>query len=71
MEKILIDWLCMYTGVNGITPQTCFDDLRFDIFDEAMTVYFIKHTFSVNVNRKETWFYNIQELLDATVANSA
>jgi hypothetical protein len=64
MEKILIDWLKEYTTVFNITVETRFSDLNFDLFDQAMTIDFIKQTFKKNINRREDWYMTIKELLD-------
>lgn len=63
METILINWLREYTNVNNIHEETTFSELNFDIFDEAMTVNFVKKKFNKDINR-ELWFINIKELLD-------
>ncbi len=64
MEKILIDWLIQYTEVSAIDPDTKFSDLNFDIFDEAMTVDFIKETFNKNINQSEKWYITVGELIN-------
>jgi hypothetical protein len=65
MEKILIDWLEFYTGATDISLDTAFVDLRYDLFDEAMTVDFVMKTFKVNVNTDNTWFQTVGELVNA------
>jgi len=64
MEKILISWLTQYTGV-AVTSTTRFADLNFDVFDEAITVDFVRQQFDINVNIQEHWFSTVKELIDA------
>ena len=64
MEKILIDWLKEYTTVFNITMETRFYDLNFDLFDQAMTVDFIKQTFNKNINQREEWYITVGELIN-------
>jgi hypothetical protein len=64
MEKILIGWLEFYTE-STVTPDTAFKDLNFDIFDEAMTVDFVRKQFHVDVNTSNQWFATVKNLLDA------
>lgn len=64
MEKILINWLKEYTTVVDITVKTKFSDLKFDLFDQAMAVDFIKQKFNKNINLKENWYTTVGELLD-------
>lgn len=63
MEKILINWLKEYTSVNNIVAETKFTDLNFDLFDQAMTVDFVKQKFNKNINRKEKWYETIKDLI--------
>jgi hypothetical protein len=69
METILLTWLSSYVG-KSVVPSTSFAELCFDIFDEAVTVDFVEMQFGVNVNKQETWFVNVQELLDAITTGS-
>lgn len=62
MEKILINWLTHYTGTD-VTMNTAFKDLKFDVFDESMTVDFVDRQFQVNVNITEAWFETVKDLL--------
>ena len=62
MEKILIDWLESYTKVQGITVDTKFVDLHFDLFDEAMTMAFVFQQFNKKVN-PAVWFVTVGEIL--------
>ena len=55
METILINWLKDYSTISDITIETKFIDLNFDLFDQAMTVDFIKETFNKNINQREKW----------------
>lgn len=64
MEKILIDWLTHYTN-TGVTLSTVFEDLNFDIFDEAMTVDFVDKQFKININTSNVWFLTVKDLIDA------
>jgi len=64
MEKILIAWLEFYTE-SPVTADTSFDQLNFDIFDQAMTVDFVQKQFKVNVNISNRWFDTVKDLLDA------
>jgi acyl carrier protein len=65
MEKILINWLQTYTGVDNITPTTTFESLRFDIFDQAVTVDFIQKTFNKNANQHDLWYLTVKDLINA------
>ena len=62
MEEILINWLTHYTGTD-VTVNTAFTDLKFDVFDESMTVDFVDRQFQVNVNITEAWFETVKDLL--------
>lgn len=62
MEEILINWLAHYTGTD-VTLNTAFADLKFDVFDESMTVDFVDKQFQVNVNTTEDWFETVEDLL--------
>lgn len=64
MEKILIDWLESYTKVQGVTVDTKFIDLQFDLFDEAMTMNFVYQRFKKKVN-PNVWFSTVGEMLNA------
>jgi predicted HD phosphohydrolase len=64
MDEILITWLEAYTGVTSITVNTKFSDLKFDLFDEAQTVKFIKDSFNLNANKYEIWPETLKDLLD-------
>jgi hypothetical protein len=68
MEKILIGWLESYTG-SSVTPSTTFEDLKFDIFDEAITVDFVQKQFCKNVNTSNQWFTTVEDLLNAITAS--
>lgn len=70
METILINWLEFYTQQPDITPGTEFADLNYDVFDEAMTVDFVKRSFGVNVNTTEQWFTTVGALLNAINGDS-
>lgn len=63
MEKILINWLEGYTKVQGITVDTKFADLNFDLFDEAMIMAFAIQQFNKKVN-PDIWFTTVGEMLD-------
>lgn len=64
METILINWLKEYSTVMDITPETKFDELNFDLFDQAMMIDFVERTLSKNINRKETWYSTVGELIN-------
>jgi acyl carrier protein len=63
MEKILIDWISEYIGIP-ITMDSKFQNLNFDLFDEAIVVDFVQKTFNVNVNIREDWFDTVKDLID-------
>jgi acyl carrier protein len=65
METILINWLKNYVGLLDITLSTEFDELNFDILDEAITVDFVQKQFGVNVNKKDLWFNSVKDLVNA------
>jgi hypothetical protein len=65
MEKILISWLQAYTGVDNITLNTTFESLRFDIFDQAVTVDFIQKIFNKNANQSDLWYLTVGDLINA------
>jgi acyl carrier protein len=69
MEKILINWLTKYTGIE-ITTITTFDDLKFDVLDEAVVTDFVQKQFNVNVNKKNIWFDTVKDLIDAISAGT-
>lgn len=69
METILIKWLTDYTGAT-VVPSTKFTTLNFDIFDEAMTVDFVKNTYNINVNKNNQWFNTVQDLIDVISAST-
>jgi acyl carrier protein len=69
MEKILISWLKMYVGAE-ISTSTCFSDLNFDIFDQAVVVDFVQQNFKCNINKTEEWYKTVKELLDAIAAST-
>jgi hypothetical protein len=69
MEKILIDWLESYTE-SSVSLSTTFENLNFDIFDEAMTVDFVQQQFHKNVNISNQWFVTVEDLLNAITAGS-
>lgn len=69
MEKILINWLVNYTQ-TAVDRDTCFADLNFDTFDEAMTVDFVQKQFEVNINIANDWFVSVKDLIDAIAARS-
>ena len=64
METILINWLKDYSIISDITIETKFIDLNFDLFDQAMTVDFIKETFNKNINQREKWYITVGELIN-------
>jgi acyl carrier protein len=64
METILINWLKDYSTISDITIETKFIDLNFDLFDQAMTVDFIKETFNKNINQREKWYITVGELIN-------
>jgi hypothetical protein len=64
METILINWLKDYSTISDITIETKFIDLNFDLFDQAMTVDFIKQTFNKNINQREKWYITVGELIN-------
>lgn len=64
METILINWLKDYSTISDITIKTKFIDLNFDLFDQAMTVDFIKQTFNKNINQREEWYITVGELIN-------
>jgi acyl carrier protein len=64
METILINWLKDYSTISYITIETKFIDLNFDLFDQAMTVDFIKETFNKNINQREKWYITVGELIN-------
>ena len=64
MEKILINWLQDYTLVDKISIDTKFNDLNFDLFDQAMTIDFVEKTFNKNINVNAQWYNTIRELLN-------
>jgi|688.fasta_scaffold319685_2 acyl carrier protein len=64
METILINWLKDYSTISYITIETKFIDLNFDLFDQAMTVDFIKQTFNKNINQREKWYITVGELIN-------
>lgn len=69
MEKILIDWLTHYTN-TGVTLNTVFEDLNFDVFDEAMTVDFVDKQFRININTSDVWFSTVKDLIDAIASRA-
>ena len=69
MEKILIDWLKNYTN-SEVKSNTEFDNLNFDIFDEAMTVDFVNKQFQIDINISDTWFVTVKDLLDAVASRT-
>jgi acyl carrier protein len=69
MEKILIDWLTHYTN-RGVTLATFFEDLNFDVFDEAMTVDFVDKQFKININTSDVWFVTVKDLVDAIASRT-
>jgi hypothetical protein len=69
MEKILINWLSEYTQYS-VTSKTKFADLKFDIFDEAMTVDFVSKNFDTDVNTSNSWFTTVKDLIDAIAGGS-
>lgn len=64
MEKILINWLKDYTLIDNISIDSKFDDLNFDLFDQAMTIDFVEKTFNKNINGNTHWYNTIRELLN-------
>lgn len=64
METILINWLREYTMITNITLETKFDELNFDLFDQAMITDFVEQTLNKNINRKETWYNTVRELIN-------
>ena len=69
MEQILIAWLGQYTGA-GVNTDTRFDELNFDLFDEAVTVDFVQKQFNINVNKTDNWFNSVKDLIDAITTGS-
>lgn len=64
METILINWIKEYSTVTSVSVETTFADLNFDLFDQAMTVDFVKRTFNKNINRRENWYTTVGELVN-------
>ena len=69
MEKILKDWLAFYCRCE-ISSHTRFDDMNFDIFDQAMTVDFVQKQFGVDVNLHDNWFETVGDLCDVIATRS-
>jgi hypothetical protein len=63
MDKILITWLEHYSGTT-VTLDTTFNELNFDVFDEAMTVDFVNNQFNCNANINHIWFTTVRELVN-------
>lgn len=69
MDKILITWLEHYSETN-VTLDTTFKELNFDVFDEAMTVDFVKKQFQIDVNINDIWFTTVKDLCDAIASRT-
>jgi acyl carrier protein len=69
MDQILIAWLENYSGTI-VTLDTTFNELNFDVFDEAMTVDFVHNQFHCNVNIDHIWFATVRELVNVISAST-
>ena len=58
-----------YTN-RGVTLNTVFEDLNFDVFDEAMTVDFVDKQFKININTSDVWFLTVKDLVDAIASRT-